>query len=215
MGGIDNYSGLAFGNSELGEVFEDNRAYRYGDPLRRINWKQSVKIGKPITRLYEKPKKSRVIIAIDTYTLEKRGSCDDAYRETALFIAEYFVGYKNDVTVCLLRPETLGAELNCNDTTELSALALDLADLSFKYDTSPLTDAPLKDFDFDDRDRLFIITSNPAQSILASADIMNSQGLYVSVITPKTASLNKELNSRYLTIFEGCEKISEKVGAVL
>ncbi len=214
-GTIDHYSGLSFGNSELGDVFEDNRAYLQGDPLRRINWKQSVKIGKPITRLYEKPKKSRVVIALDYYTLEAHKRCDDTYRETALFIAEYFAGQKNDVTVCLLRPENLGVEFTCNDITDLSNLALDLADLSFKRDVSPLTDIPLNDFDFHDRDRLFIITSNPHNSLIAATEIMNSQGLYVAVITPKTKSLNKYPESPYITVLKSNNDIPQKVGAVL
>ena len=214
-GAVDNYSGLAFGNSELGEVFEDNRTYRQGDPLRRINWKQSAKIGKPITRLYEKPKKSRVVIALDYYTLEDRGRCDDIYRETALFIAEYFAGQKNDVTVCLLRPENLGVEFTCSDITDLSNLALDLADICFKRDVSGLTDIPLNDFDFYDRDRIFIITSNPHNSVITASEIMNSQDLYVAVITPKTAALTELAESPYITVLNSSDEISQKVGAVL
>ncbi len=214
-GGVDNYSGFAFGNSEMGEVFEDNRAYQYGDPLRRINWKQSAKYGKPITRLYEKPKKTRVIIAIDYYTLESHRSCDDIYREAALFIAEYFTEHKNDVTVSVLRPENLMLDFNCNDVADLSALALELADIYFKKDSSALTDIPLNDYEFYDRDRLFIITSNPHSSLIEAVKIMNSQGMYVTVISPKPSALQEELNSRYSTVLSSPDEISQKVGAVL
>ena len=213
-GTLDSYSGFAFGNSETGEVFEDNRDYQYGDPLRRINWKQSAKYAKPITRLYDKPKKTRVIIAVDYYTLESKGSCDDIYREAALFIAEYFTEHKNDVMVSVLRPENLMLDFNCNDITDLSALALELADIYFKKDSFALTDIPLNDYEFYDRDRLFIITSNPHSSLIEAVKIMNSQGMYVAIITPKTSDIRKEFNSPYITVVTDCDEISQKVGAV-
>ncbi len=214
-GTLDNYSGLSFGNSELGDVFEDSRAYIQGDPLRRINWKQSVKIGKLITRLYEKPKRSKIIIAVDYYTLENRGKCDDIYRETALYISEYFAGKKNDITVCLLRPEDLGIEFLCSDISELSSLALNLADLSFKKSVSALTDIPLNDFDFYDSDHVFIITSNPHHSLITTIETMNSQGLDVNIIIPKASSSNQVSEGEYLTVINSSDEIPEKVGAVL
>lgn len=215
IGTIENYSGFSLGNSESGEVFEDNRAYRQGDPLRRINWKQSMKIGKPITRLYEKPKKSRALIAIDYYTLEAYGDCDDIYREAALYIADYFVGYKNEVTVCVLRAENLGLDFTCNDITDLSYLSMDIADIRFKRDKSALTDSPLNDFDFNGKDRLFIISANPHQSLIAAVELMNSQGFSVNVIVPKTAKFTEIEDSQYTTFIENSDEIPKKVGAVL
>ncbi len=214
-GTVDNYSGISFGNSENGEVFEDNRAFRQGDPLRRINWKQSMKIRKPITRLYEKPKKSRALIALDYYTLEAYGDCDDIYREAALHIADYFVGFKNEVTVCVLRPENLGLDFTCNDVADLSYLSMDIADIRFKRDKSALTDSPLNDFDFDVKDRLYIISANPHQSLIAAVEIMNSQGFSVNVIVPKTTKFTEIADSQYITVIESSDEIPKKVGAVL
>ncbi len=214
-GSIDNLSSLSFGNSELGDTFDDNRDYRYGDPLRRINWKQSAKFGNLVTRTYERPRKSRAVVALDYYTLESRGGCDDCYREAALFISEYFAEQKNDVTIRLLRPENLKIEFDCNDVTDLSNLAVELAGISFKKDTSPLTDTLLKDFDFEDRDKVFIISSNPHHSVIASAEAMNNQGMQVAIITPKTDAINQDLDSTYITVLNGSDEITKKVGAVL
>ncbi len=214
-GRLDHYSGLAFGNSELGETFEDNRGYLQGDPLRRINWKQSVKLGKLITKLYEKPRKAEIIIAIDYYTLETRGEGDDIYREAALFISEYFAGQKNNVTVCLLRPENSEIKFVCEDVSNLSELALNLANLSFKKNVSPLTDIPLNDIDFYDADHAFIITSNPHNSLITEIEIMNRQGLYVSAIIPKATASAQFFDCPHLTFINSSKEISQKVGAVL
>ena len=215
LGGVDNYSGLSFGNSELGETFDDNREYRYGDPLRRINWKQSAKFRKPITRMYEMPKKSRAKVLIDYYTLESGSDCDDAYRETALYIAEFFIEQKNEVVISYLRPEFLSSDYCYNEITELSNLSLELAGLSFKKSKSPLTDTPLNDFDFYDRDHIFIITSNPHPSLMALVENMNDQGVFASVIVAKTKALPDIEDSYYLTVLNSCEEIPEKVGGLL
>ncbi len=215
IGTVDNYSGFSFGTSENGEVFEDNRAYQQGDPLRRINWKQSMKLQKPITRLYEKPKKSRVLIALDYYTLEAYGDCDDIYRETALYIADYFTGFKNEVTVCVLRPENLGLDFYCNDKADLSYLSMDIADITFKRDKSALTDIPLNDFDFNGKDRLFIITSNPHQSLIESVEIMNSQGFLANIIVAKTNGFIETFESSYITVIENSDEIPKKAGDAL
>ena len=215
LGGVDNYNGLSFGNSELGESLDDNRDYRLGDPLRRINWKMSAKLRKPITRLYEKPKKTRVIIALDYYTLESGADCDDMYREAALFIGEYYSDYKNDITVTYLRPEGRTSQFNCNDVSELENLALYLTDMTFKKDKSPLTDIPLNDFEFYERNRLFIITANPESSLVETVKNMNSKGVFVNIIVPKTKFISDLELGSFVTVLGESDEIPQKVGGIL
>lgn len=73
---------------------EDTRSYRPGDPLKRIHWKLSVRIGEPIVRRFEVPSPPDTLILVDLQSPEVTGKQDDeklrlqdAVCETALSAA--------------------------------------------------------------------------------------------------------------------------------
>ena len=74
---------------------EDNRAYRQGDPLKRVHWKLSARRRELIVRRFETPAPPDTLVLLDCtqpgsagMAAEARASLRDALCETALSVAQ-------------------------------------------------------------------------------------------------------------------------------
>ena len=221
--GIDTdneYIGASLQNSELGEILSDSREYIVGDPLRRINWKQSAKTGKLFTRMFEKAEEPKAIIAIDCFSDDNTGNTQDICREAALFLSEYFMSVGFSIQIVTLRSEVTLSAASFRDLKDCEDLRISLTDIVFKAESNPLLPTDIDSGDFFDGDKVFIISANPDASLFDDSFTVKF-GIETKMIiagnifsSPMHYGADTGENTRYTFVTEP-QEITEKVGELL
>ena len=219
------FGGTALRNAESGELLGDSRAYKEGDALRRINWKQSVRTKKLFTRQYEMPEMPRVLIAIDSCTAgDSTGSVADLYRTAAVSLANYYIGRKNIVNVISLREREKAQQLDSYlyEKSDITRLMYELLEISFFAGGVGLDIYNFDSTNFVNADIIYILTANPSEGLFSSMDQAEKQGVHIECIMPQlgeeplpsvmTAIKNTGI---YPIAVRTIDEIDEKVGAGL
>ena len=219
------FGGTAIRNAESGELLGDIRNYKEGDALRRINWKQSVRMKKLFTRQYEMPEMPRVLIAVDSCTAgDSTGSVADIYRAVAVSLASYYLERNNMVNVISLRDPESAEQLDTYlyEKADITLLMYDLLKISFFTGVGGLDIYNFDSTNFVNADIIYILTANPSEGLFSSMNEAEKQGMRIVCIMPQlgeeplpsvmTAIKNTGI---YPIAVRSVDEIDEKVGAGL
>jgi len=219
------FTGTAFLNAENGELLGDSRVYREGDTMRRINWKQTARMKKLFTRMYEMPETPKVLIAVDnTFLNDNMGFLADISREVAVSLGSYYLQQGDEVTVVPLKQKGKEAieEKNYEDFHDIITLQYDLTELEYVGANKALELFRLDDGVFTSSDRIFIITPNPSEGTLGAMADAAKFGKTVVCIVPQLgeepiAAVKTAVETTgIMPIFVSSpDKIAEKVGGEL
>ncbi len=217
------YIGASLENSETGELLSDNRSYQYGDALKRINWKQSVRTGKFFTKLFEKPQEPKTIILMDNCCLNDTGKLGDIYRETALFLAEHFI--LKDGTITLITPHENNSSQHLKRSftpSTIEKIADFLAEIPLNKSLFPLKIQSFETPSFSDAERIFIITSNPSCELFYAVSNIKTRKTEANCIVPVCDETELGIETTAVKIIgespvfiSSPEEISQKVGEIL
>ncbi len=180
-------------DADSGDSLAANREYRYGDPFKRINWKQTARTRKVYVRRYEPEENPQVILLIDTKTAsEIPYAYSDLAADTAISLAHFYLENNCNARLSFLRLEVKGQpeQYNCrlNTSSDFSELDSLLLTLPFPYETDPLT-MPLDDFlHLHSASVVHIITDQPSEQLLKSLKAMKSDGYAITCIVPGPGS---------------------------
>ncbi len=173
-------------SAERGELLGDTREYLYGDSLKRIHWKQSVRTGKLYTRQFEVQENPMVLIVLDAACYEDDvQAVTDIVCETAVSLAKYYINNNKSVHLITVRnePDYENDDLWIKNGTDIYALLNGLMSLSFCKEESPLELWQLKNADFKSVSTVCVISNNPSEALLKALDeIIWSGGGAICVI---------------------------------
>ena len=173
-------------SAEKGELLGDTREYLYGDSLKRIHWKQSVRTGKLYTRQFEVQENPKVLIVLDAACCEDDvRAVTDIVCETAVSLAKYYINNNKSVHLITVRNESNydNDDLWINNGTDIYVLLNNLMSLSFCKEGKPLEPWQLKNADFKSVSTVCVISNNPSEALLKALDeIVWSGGVAVCVV---------------------------------
>ena len=216
------YGNSSSSSAEEGELLGDSRAYREGDSLKRINWKQSARTKSLYTRQYEMLQKPKIVIAVDT-AFCSQNICDmvDISYETAITLSNYFVEEMNNVELITLRckNDSRSAVFPLKSKNDIEKMQYDFTNVFYHSTKNELRLDALDDTYFLKADKIFFITDNPSQQLLSDIKDMNKNGKTVKCIKPKTLSSAEEImieeGEEFVTVISAVDLISKKAGAAL
>ena len=210
-------------DSEQGELLGDSRLYREGDSLKRINWKLSARTKTLYSRQYEMPQKPNIAIAVDTAVQEyATGDIIDISCESAMSLAKFFIEQEHTVDIITLRG-------NNNDRNVVYSLATqeDLSKMQYSFAAVDFYNSPdslvftsqIKNL-VKNADKVFIVTSNPADSLLSDlADLDKSNKLARCIVPmPVLEDAQEDLAEIYddaRVNITSTTQIAERVGGAL
>jgi uncharacterized protein (DUF58 family) len=89
--------------------FVGNREYREGDPLRKIDWRSSARLGRPVVREYQEEYFSRIALVLDTFLGKRPRPRERARFEAAIStlasVAEHFSRSEEVVDILAAGPD--------------------------------------------------------------------------------------------------------------
>jgi len=89
--------------------FVGNREYREGDPLRKIDWRSSARLGRPVVREYQEEYFSRIALVLDTFLGKRPRPRERARLEAAIStlasVAEHFSRSEEVVDILAAGPD--------------------------------------------------------------------------------------------------------------
>ncbi|MBQ7045094.1 MAG: DUF58 domain-containing protein [Clostridia bacterium] len=212
--------------SDAGDSLSSSRLYQYGDPLKRINWKQTAKTRELYVRKFELEQNPQVLILLDSLSTFNPNDCANVACDIAATIAKYYLDQNCNVRLLLVRipDKTVSSEFECVATNQSEYAKLDELLISFKFakDLVPL-DIPLLDSaQFSNANTVHVITSNPSEVLMNAVNTLYEQDYIVSCIVPaadaksaeKTESMFASSNTRPVIIHD-IAQIPEKLGECL
>ena len=219
------FGGTSFLNSENGELLGDTRLYRKGDALKRINWKQTVRMKKLYTRQYEMPEMPKVLIAMDASCFDdKTGTVADISCESALALANFCIGQDSMVHFVTARgkDDSQNEGYYLQNYADVLDLQQRLLDVSFFSDNSALSLWQLDDAHFANADKVCFITANPSEDLLSDLDDMVKEGRSAVCVVPQVSSEPADSVAKAIenagsvaVIVKSADEIAGKVGGGL
>ncbi len=209
-------------DSEQGELLRDSRLYREGDTLKRINWKLSARTKQLYSRQYEMLQNPNIVIAVDTAVLEEaKGGIIDISTEVAVSLAQHFVNKKHTVDIILLRGQE-GLDnrvVQLSNKNDISKMQFDFAGVPFYSLEEPLYLTANDNRNIVNADKIFLISANPADSIISDFADYCKNGKLARCIIPSPALQEEQTEDDYnqgvAIKITDADKIREKVGGVL
>ncbi len=212
--------------SDAGDSLSSSRPYQYGDPLKRINWKQTAKTRELYVRKFELEQNPQVLILLDSLSTFNPNECANLACDIAATIAKYYLNKNCNVRLLLVRipDKTVSSEFECVATSPSEYAKLDELLISFKFakDLVPL-DIPLLDSaQFSNANTVHVITANPSEVLMNSVNTLFEQDYIVSCIVPaadeksaqKIYALFSASNAKPVVIYDA-DQISDKLGECL
>lgn len=211
--------------SDAGDSLSSSRLYQYGDPLKRINWKQTAKTRELYVRKFELEQNPQVLILLDSLSVYNPNECANMSCDIAATIAKYYLNENCNVRLLLVRipDKTVSSEFECVASSPNEFAKLDELLMSFKFekDLTPLNIPLLDSAQFSNANTVHVITSNPSEVLMGAVNTLFEQDYLVSCIVPadneKSAAKIDALissNVRPVIIYDA-EQIPEKLGECL
>ena len=181
-------------DAEQGEAVSGSRTYRYGDPLKRIHWKQSAKAQEIYVKKYEREQSPQVLVLLDTACGFSQQDCGDLSCDIAATAADFYLNRNDSVRLVFLRvsSKTGQEETECfaSHVSEFQNLDALLVDAPFTLTKKPL-DMPLVDMVRQRQvNTVLIISSLPSKALLNAAATLREMGCTIACISPAETPQN-------------------------
>lgn len=208
-------------NSENGELMGDSRLYKEGDTLKRINWKLTARTKKLYSRIFETTQEPTVVVVMDTAVYgEKQDYIVDISCESAISLSYYFTSRNTPVKLVFARFGDAGVKtyklIEPNDIFKIYA---NFSNTIFKSDKKALELSSLQGMQILNSNKIYIISGNPSDELVSTADDMRKQGRIACCIVPCGEDTPQSNTARtgdaVLLPIATADQIKEKVGEVV
>lgn len=177
--------------ADSGDTFSGTRQYQYGDPIKRIHWKQTVRTREVHIRKYESEVNPHTLIILDAAT---RGDnildYADIATETVVALSSYYTHNDQSVRVMLVRVDSkeLPDEIDHLATRQdgFGELHQTLATVPFKKNTEALDLKMLENCKLGTASTIHVVTDNPSDGLLGALQELATRDYFTYCIVPDT-----------------------------
>lgn len=174
--------------SDTGDSVSGSRQYRYGDPFKRINWKQTARTHTVYVRNYELEQISQVLIMLDNSSYSDTQQNADIAGDICASLNKYYIKTASAVKNQIIRINTKKAirDIHCTVRNDNDYIRLnnDLISIRPYVDKKGLNIPVEKIVQIGNYNVVHLITSSPTKELLEHLSKMNKSGYIINCIVP-------------------------------
>lgn len=180
--------------SDNGDSVMGSRKYQFGDPFKRINWKQTVRTRSVYVRNYELEQISQVLIMLDNSAPDETQNLADIAGDICVSLNKFYINNGATVKNRIIRIKSRKAVRDVNVTVQNEYDYMSLCDdlISIK----PATNKNQLNMPIDriaqtnNFNVINIISASPSRDLLEKLAEMRESGYLVNCIVPATSEEN-------------------------
>lgn len=194
-------SAAALKESDAGDSVSGSRQYRYGDPFKRINWKQTARTHEVYVRNFELEQNPQVLIITDNSAPSHYRASADIAADVAASLNKYYIGNGSTIRNMMLRVNQKNRvrEADCyvKNETDYSALDNLLMTTPPSFDGNALNIPLLDTAAFSSANIIHVISADPSVELLSSLSSLKENDFIVTCVVPlRDESRREEIEKR-------------------